>query len=141
MRPLTCSASGVSLPSKSLRSGWACEICAARIVTSACALLIATPGFKRPTIAMVFPQRLVSGLSGNGKYRSKWLPGAKTEAISNEAGSTPATVTGSSLMVSVRPAMPASEPNLRVHRPWLNSTALGPCHLHSSAVNILPSCG
>jgi hypothetical protein len=73
---------------------------------------------------MVFPHRLVSLLSGNGKYRSKWLPGAKTEAMSNEAGSTPATVTGSSLMVSARPTIPASEPNLRSHRPWLNSTAL-----------------
>ena len=26
-----------------------------------------TPGFSRPIIAIVLPQRLVSGLSGNGK--------------------------------------------------------------------------
>ena len=44
-------------------------------------------------------------------------------------------------MVSERPTIPGSEPNRRSHRPWLNSTALGPCHLHSSAVNSLPSCG
>ena len=44
-------------------------------------------------IAMVLPQRLVSVLSGKGKYRSIWLPGAKTVAISKDSGSTPATVT------------------------------------------------
>ena len=36
---------------------------------------------------------------------------------------------------------PESEPKRRSHRPWLNSTALGPCHLHSSAVKRRPYCG
>src|SRR5258708_11612273 len=62
----------------------------------ALALCTETPGLSRPTIARVLPQRLVSSVRGNGKYRSMRLPGAKTEPKSNEAGRTPTTVTGES---------------------------------------------
>ena len=100
IRPLTCSASGFTLPSKALRSGCSALICPATVRISACAWSTETPGVSRPIIAIVLPQRLVSWLSGKGKYRSKWLPGANTEAKSNDAGSTPTTVCASSLSVS-----------------------------------------
>src|SRR5437899_4337897 len=78
--------------------------------TSAAALPGDTPGLRRPTIASVLPHRLVSWLIGNGKYRSIWLPGANTEAKSNDAGRTPTTVVGSSFKVSGRPTIAGSDP-------------------------------
>ena len=113
----------------------------ARILISAPALPIDTPGLRRPTIAMVFPQRSVSAVRGKGAKKSTWLPGAKMEEKSNDAGSTPATVTGSLSMVNGRPTIDRSEAKRRSQNPWLNKTALGPCHLHSSAVNCRPSSG
>ena len=80
-------------------------MCGASTRISACAWAAVTPGFSRPIIAIVLPQRLVSGLSGNGKYRSKRLPGAKIVAKSNDAGSTPTTVCGASLMTSAVPTI------------------------------------
>ena len=70
-----------------------------------------------------------------------WLPGAKTDEKSNEAGSTPTTVYGSSFRVRFRPVIPGSAAKRLSHSPWLSSTALGPCHLHSSALNSRPICG
>jgi hypothetical protein len=92
MLPLTCSDNGLRKPPKLLRSGCSRTICGASARISACACAAVTPGFSRPIIAIVLPQRLVSGLSGKGKYRSNRLPGAKTVAKSNDAGSTPTTV-------------------------------------------------
>ena len=65
--PLTCSDSGRTMPSKVLRSGCSRTICGASARISACAPAGVAPPFSRPIIAMVLPQRLVSGLSGNGK--------------------------------------------------------------------------
>ena len=65
--PLTCSDSGRTMPSKVLRSGCSRTICGASARISACAPAAVAPPFSRPIIAMVLPQRLVSGLSGNGK--------------------------------------------------------------------------
>ena len=92
-------------------------ICAASTRTSAWAWSAETPGARRPIIAIVFPHRLVSGVNGNGKNRSKWLPGAKTEPKSNEAGSTPTTVYGRLFSVSDVPTIAGSEANRRCHRP------------------------
>ena len=89
--------------------------CSPIVRVSACACAAVTPGFSRPIIAIVLPQRLVSGLKGNGKYRSKWLPGAKTVAKSNEAGSTPTTLVAWSFSVREDPTMAGSDPKRRTH--------------------------
>jgi len=60
MRPPTCSASGLTLPWKLLRSGCSAVICAAIVRISACARSADTPGLRRPIIAIVLPQRFVS---------------------------------------------------------------------------------
>jgi hypothetical protein len=67
MLPLICSDRGLTTPSKVLRSGCARVISCASVQISACAAAAEAPPFSRPIIAMVLPQRLVSGLSGNGK--------------------------------------------------------------------------
>jgi hypothetical protein len=69
------------------------------------------------------------------------LPGAKTEAKSKDAGNTPTTVTGASLIVSFRPTIAGSEANVRCQRAWLRRTAFGPLNRHSSALNDRPSQG
>ena len=102
------------------------------------ALAAGTPGFNRPTIAIVFPHRLVSSLSGKGKYKSMWLAGAKIDAKSKDAGITPTTVTGPLSSVNARPTTPGSDANRLTHNPWLSMATLGPFHLHSSCVNSLP---
>jgi hypothetical protein len=108
---------------------------------SARALSTVARGFNRPTTPSIFPWRFVSSLSGKGKNRSRRLPGAKTVPKSNDSGKTPTTVTGASFKVSLRPTMPVSDANRRFHSRLLNSTALGPFHLHSSALNGLPKMG
>src|SRR5260370_26775608 len=122
-------------------SRWACEDRPARIVVSDCALGVEAPGFSRPMMDMVLPQRLVSGLSGNAKYKSIWVPGANTLAKSKEAGKTPITFTGLSLMVSGRPIIDGSDANRRSHKLWLINTAPGPCHLAPYPLKSLPNCG
>ena len=99
------------------------------------------PGFSRPIIAIVLPQRLVSGLSGKGKYRSKWLPGAKTDAKSNDAGSTPTTV----MRLVVQCQRRADDGRIRVEAPLPEPVTehhgLRPVPRHSSALKIRPSWG
>ena len=58
---------GRTTPSKLLRSGCSRTICGASARISAFAAAGVAPAFSRPIIAMVLPQRFVSGLSGNGK--------------------------------------------------------------------------
>ncbi len=67
MRPPIWSASGFTLPCRPFRSGCSFVICCASVRISACAAAADTPGFSRPIIAIVLPQRLVSWLSGKGK--------------------------------------------------------------------------
>ena len=66
-RPLTCSASGLTLPWKPLRSGCSATIWPAIVLISARACSTVTPGLSRPIMAIVLPQRFVSWLSGKGK--------------------------------------------------------------------------
>jgi hypothetical protein len=63
---LTWSASGLTWPWKPLRWGCSEVICPATVLISARACSTETPGFRRPIIAIVLPQRLVSSLSGKG---------------------------------------------------------------------------
>ena len=139
--PLTWSESGETKPSKEFLSGCSRVSAVAMVCVSACACAAVTPGLRRPIIAIVLPQRLVSGASANGKYRSKCVPGANTDAKSNDAGRTPMTVVASSFSVSDDPTTAGSDAKRRVHRPWLRRTAFGPFHFTSSAVNVRPSAG
>ena len=66
-RPVTCSSRGTILGRMSLRSGYSRgQSLAERVQFGARAPTVA-PGFRRPMTATVFPQRLVSGVSGKGK--------------------------------------------------------------------------
>src|SRR6476661_6685754 len=105
------------------------------MVASARALATVTPGFNRPTTDRVFPHRSVSGVNGNGKYRSICVPGANTDPKSNDAGITPTTVAGASSRVMARPTMFGSAAKRCFQSPSLNKTVLGAFHLHSFALN------
>ena len=66
------------------------------------------------------------------------MPGAKTDAKSNDAGNTPTTVVASSFSVSADADDRRIGAKRRVHRPWPSSTAFGPFHFTSSGVNVRP---
>ena len=112
-------------------------------MNSACADTTVAPGFSLPTITMVFPVGFALSVMGQGIKISMGVPGAKTLAKSNEAGSTPTTMAGELSSISVRPTTFGSEANLLRQKLWLNSMAGGAANLpsHSSFVKDLPIAG
>jgi hypothetical protein len=97
----------------------------------------------QPSMAIVFPVGLVLSVSGQGIKMSIAVFGAKMLAKSNEAGSTPTTVTGLLSRINFRPTMFGSEANRLRQKLWLNNMAGGAEYLpwHSSLVNDLPIAG
>ncbi len=90
--------------------------------------------------AIVLPHgRIVSSTAGT--KRSTRVPGTNTDAKSKSAGSTPAIVTGSSLIVTAWPTIEGSAANRRCHTPWVRITARGPLRTSSSGVKSRPAAG
>src|SRR3954452_1143279 len=92
---------------------------------------------------IVFPCGFVLSATGQGIKISIGVPGAKTLAKSNDAGSTPTTVTGRLFNISLRPTTLGSEANRDRQNLWLNRVAVGAEYVpwHSSVVNDLPIAG
>ena len=102
-----------------------------------------TPGFRRPIIAIVLPQRLVSGLSGNGKIQIEMAArrehGREVERRRQDADH------GVWLVVEGQRRCrrsPDRDLKRRSHSPWLEQHGLRARSTRlSSGVNDRPSCG
>jgi hypothetical protein len=104
-------------------------ICAPSARVSACACAAVTPGFSRPIIAIVLPQRFVSGLSGNGKVQIEVAARREDGAKSNDAGSTPTTVSARRSASATIPTIAGSDAKRRAQSAWLEHHRLRPVPL------------
>ena len=73
--------------------------------------------------------------------RSTLPPGVNTDAKSNDAGNTPITCTGASLIVTTRPTTDGSAANCSRHVLSVSSVFSALLSRHSSALNDRPSRG
>ena len=89
----------------------------------------------------VLPFRLCCSLRAYGAKRSTFVPGANTDAKSNDAGNTPITRTGALLIVKTRPTIASSAANCSRHVFSVSIVVAALLSRHSSALNDRPSRG